>query len=1063
MSKGKIKKYTLIDGFDKLDLSPFVPVAGPRDSGYEPLVKFVSSAVKKSALDYKFLPRTLDYKFLPDLFRFFVGRQFKLVKPLLGAETQWTLQPPPSQKVAGGKPRGKNSKYPTINLLDAQAIVDANFANFSASFKFKDYFTTMDSPVDATHQPWWGQSNPNLPPENAEKSLIRWEQTTKAVAEFLKEYQEAQSSDVEGIGLSVRAFRNYQPQSADDKATAGVDVMPLSTLSITPYDDTVMGNVYSAAGLQKAIYYTGNPPISPNTMAREQTFFFRMLYQTMFPLVTTADDLVASRPFHTYFVADFNVATPFSEKNMEDEHTTARNVKVTPYYNFYNELFELNPENVLSEWQLPNPYVYNAYKSSPKSTSGYFHQLIDLGNKTPISKNKLSVKDYVKLTRNSSVFIEDGKPWAYSDLHPFALLGALPYRTAARFNTIVLTDKLLMNSTKALKKAFPYGVEIDLGTQFSSGFMDVINRRSPTGGLVNMFMTLFANNTTHYNTYNPSGGDISFAHRFVMCNDFVTFPVDGFVNEEINTTLRRNVSMVDTQIFDLSQLLNMTSLEKFDDSYGPYINDEKNVKLSNLLNIHKEKHGHSDSMEVFHAAINTINDDLNEYLFNRAPTMREAYEGKKCHTEIIAYEIVKYKYENAADPSQKRVKRKVQSIFIPNMFDKDTPLSYLDTQVFYEQSYVYEVYAHTLVVGAAYRYSRGEVQVPPLNTQGDAYDGYISIDDGLWQYKSPRMSAPISEPYAIIVRAPYYNNEEINSPAGTPAQETLVTDKPPLPPDIAFHAYEGVSDRFLMLLNQNYGERPLIPNTQIFAEDAAKIATYKNAQKAESKPQGHILYKTDDNRGTYEIYRLNRKPEEWSDFRDEENVKRITLNSLKQSGIDDIISSNVTYYYFARFVDVHGNISNPTNIFSVRIVKEEASPPFMVLKPFHFKRPEAITSMPFKKYIKIALSDNLRKAVGENAETADVAYQPKSGVGFKKYKFRVISQKTGKKIDINVDMKPQIVDKFIASTMAAVGGDITGAPVTDPANPTGSEVYNKAEGLLNNANIINSSDTLCGD
>ena len=1067
MSKGKIKKYTLIDSFDKLDLSDFVAVEGPRLR--EPLVKFASCAVKKSALHYKFLPHSRDYKFLPDLFRFFVGRRFKLVKPLIGPETQWTLQSPPSQKVAGKKitgPRAKNTQYPTMNLLEAREIVDINFANFSASFQFKDYFmpaATRGTVWTSSHYPAWGQSNPNLPPENPEKSLTRWEETTEAVGNFLKEYQEAQSNDVEGVGLSVRAFRNYQPQSADDKPTAGVDVMPLSTLSVAPYNHAIGESVVAfTTGLQKALYYTGNPPTSPNTMARQQTFFFRMLYQAMFPQVATANDVVAPRPFHTYFVADFNVATAFSEKSMEDAHTTARNVKVTPYYNFYSELFELSPENVRTEWQLPNPYVYNAYKSSPKSTSGYFHQLIDLGNKTPVSKDKLTVKDYVELTRKSSVFFEEGKPWAYSDIHPWSILGALPHRTAARFNTIVLTDKLLMNSTKALKKAFPYGVEIDLGTQFSSGLLDLINQRSPTGGLINMFMTLLANNTTHYNTFNLSAPDISFAHRFVMCNDFVTFPVDGFVNEDINTTLRRNVSMVDTQIFDLSQLLNMTSLERFDDSYGPYINDEKNVKISNLLNIHKEKHGHADSMEVFHAAINTINDDLNEYLFNKAPTMREIYEGKKCHTEVIAYEIVKYKYVPGSAPDQ-RMKRRVQSIFIPNMFDKDTPLNYLDTQVFYEQSYVYEVYAHTLVVGAAYKYTRGSIQQAPLNTQGDSFDGYISIEDGLWQYKSPRMVAPTAEPYAIIVRAPYYNNEEINSPADEPLRETLVTDKPPLPPDIAFHPYQGVPDRLLMLLNQNYGERPLIPNTQIFAEDAAKVAAMKEAQKGEPKPQGHILYKTDDNRGTYEIYRLNRKPEKWSDFRDTDNVKRITLNSLKQSGIDDIISPNVTYYYFARFVDVHGNISNPTNIFSVRIVKEEASPPYMVLEPFQFKKPEAITSIPFKKYIKIALSDNLRKAVGENAETADVAYQPKTGVGFKKYKFRVISQKTGKKIDINVDMNTQIIDKFVSSTMAAVGGDNTGAPVTDPANPTGSEAYKEAEGLLNNANIINSSDTLCGD
>lgn len=1057
MSKGKTKKYTLIDGFDKLDLSPFTKQKSLA------LTKFIASAVKKGALDYKFLPRSLDYKFLPDLFRFLVGRQFHLVKPLPGRETQWTLAPPPSQQIAGSSVEFKTSDAPKINLLDAQQIIDTNFANFSASFKFTDYFTNLTVSDDRTHQPWWGLSNPNIPPEAPTDSFLRWDKTTQAVKDFFIEWQEADTSYTTPEGLSAHAFRGHQFQGPSDKPSAELGIMPLSTLSVAPYNEQAKGNIHIVSGLTKALYDTG-AYWNQTTKTRAQTFFFRMIYQLMFPMVQTMDEVFASYPFHTYFVADFNVATPFSEKSMEDEHTVARNVKVTPYYNFYNELFELSPQNVVSEWQLPNPYVYNAYKSSPKSTSGYFHQLIDLGNKTPISKDKLTVKDYVKLTRNSSVWIEEGKPFPYSDLHPFSSLGALPYRTAARFDTIVLTDKGLLNSTKALKKAFPYGVEIDLGTQFSSGLMDTINRRSPTGGMANMLMTLLANNTTYYNTYNPSGGDISFAHRFVMYHDFVNFMMeDTTLDDSALQTLHNNVAMVDTQIFDLSQLLNMDSLETFNNTYGPYINDEKNVKLSNLLNIHEVKHGHADSMEVFHSALNTINDDIIEYLFNRAPSLKEAYEGKKCHTEVIAYEIVKYKYDDADGTLPGRQKKRIQSIFIPNMFDKDTPLSYLDTQVFYEQKYVYEVYAHTLVVGAVYRYNRGFPQPPPPGTQGDMYDGYISLEEGLYEYKPPRLIAPIIDPYALIVRAPYYNNEELIRPGGEEHHETFVTDKPPLPPDIAFHPYQGSANRVLMLLNQNYGQRPLIPNTQIFSTDAAKVAEYKEAQKAEAKPQGHILYKTDDNRGTYEIYRLNKKPEQWSDFRDEANVKKITLNSLKQSGTDDIISSNVTYYYFARFIDVHGNISNPTNIFSVRIVKEEASPPFMVLKPFHFKRPTAITSVPFKKYIKIALSDNLRKAVGQSAETADVAYQPLAGDAFKKYKFRITSKKTGKKIDINVDMNNQIINKFVSSNMNAVGGDTTGAPVTDPANPTGSEVYKESEGLLNNANIVNSSDTLCGD
>ena len=45
------------------------------------------------------------------------------------------------------------------------------------------------------------------------------------------------------------------------------------------------------------------------------------------------------------------------------------------------------------------------------------------------------------------------------------------------------------------------------------------------------------------------------------------------------------------------------------------------------------------------------------------------------------------------------------------------------------------------------------------------------------------------------------------------------------------------------------------------------------------------------------------------------------IDNAQASGYQDDILPNVDYYYFARFEDIHENISNPTNIFYIRMVK----------------------------------------------------------------------------------------------------------------------------------------------
>lgn len=109
------------------------------------------------------------------------------------------------------------------------------------------------------------------------------------------------------------------------------------------------------------------------------------------------------------------------------------------------------------------------------------------------------------------------------------------------------------------------------------------------------------------------------------------------------------------------------------------------------------------------------------------------------------------------------------------------------------------------------------------------------------------------------------------------------------------------------------------------------VESYRTSQASLNLPFGEVLFKTDDFNGTYIVYRTNRKPVDWRPF---EQIK--TIDNQQLSAFEDKIAPNVDYYYYARFVDVHGNSSNPTNVFYLRIVKEGGFPPYMVLKTYDF-------------------------------------------------------------------------------------------------------------------------------
>jgi hypothetical protein len=1017
----KIKKYTLIDGFDKLDLSThWMP------SLKDTLIK--ETTTTRHSYAHPFLASPASYKFLPDMFRFLTGRRFRIAN----THPHFLLAEPPTKRMVSKYNDYINLTGPHINdfyidLLNLKEIINHNFEEMSSAFKFEDYFTKPigGAPSKIILGGAKDDNDPNSVGISMEDYAARIKTTKSLIASTIKNKTISKSK------ITIGAFG----ASTGGGGAPGVFPNKFKSLKFPSMDPALMA-----------------PDIQP--WLAGALFGFKggnlgftipaVVLQLMFLRLLTPSNGATITPYHTYFVADFAKGTSPAETDPTEVYFSAvafDKVKISSYYNYYDELYESRLPNMQHEWQLPNPYVYNAYKNLKDQASAYFRKLIVLGQDKTFNKTEFTLKDYIKTTKTST--LPEGT-LQFDDVPPQSWPGtALPmslpnFSDAARYRTILLGNKELTNSTETLKKSLPYGVEIDLGPKSPSALMTAIKVKAPLAG--DIFLSMLANNSTNYQLENSA------AHRFIIYRDFLD------KTEGASKAYKSKFSLVDLQIFDLSAMLN-EPMETFYDKYGKYINDNKNVNISQQQVTPGDDTSDLGTALLIASAVNAtthqIKGTVEKYLNDKKLSIYQIYAGKKCHTEVIAYEIVKRK--NLPEGEYNPV---LQSIFIPNTFGEDSPLSYLDTQVFYGTDYIYEIFAHTLVVGSVYAYTHNTT--PPTSDPAEAGSADLEQDKYL-EFNLNQSRTVNTTPYAVIVRAPYYNNVSLLS-SGAAQKSTSVLDKPPLPPEISFQPYRGSANKILILLNQNYGEKLLIPNSQISITDAQKISSYKEDQKEEGHPPGHILYKTDDGQGTYEIYRITGKPDSWASFGSAVDLKKITLDSTKQSGIDDRIGANTNYYYFARFIDVHGNISNPSDIFKVRIVKEEATPPFMVLKPFTFKRLKLITRIPFKKYVKIALNDSIREIDGDDATTATVLYKPPGGI-LKKYKFRITSMQTGKKIDINVDMKNTIIDKFAAKDLATIGGDVEGAPIVSAENPYQSEAQKEGEKALTTADFGNNIET----
>ena len=244
-----------------------------------------------------------------------------------------------------------------------------------------------------------------------------------------------------------------------------------------------------------------------------------------------------------------------------------------------------------------------------------------------------------------------------------------------------------------------------------------------------------------------------------------------------------------------------------------------------------------------------------------------------------------------------------------------------------------------------------------------------------------------------------------------------VLDNPPIHPEVEFIPLKGINNRIKIIMNSGIGRYEL-PSEIIESNEEQQVNKLKLSQNKEITDR-EMRYETDDHPVLYEIFRIKEKPKSFADFsgnkiHDASTLLGDDIQPLRASGVAvvDKIKPNTKYYYCVRSIDNHGHISYPSPIYEVEMV-DDGGAVFPIIRLCEFApQIESQPSLGGKRYIHIQPTMP-QMLVNEEAsgiiDTASVKDIDKLTLGIseqavwgKKFKIRLTSKSTGKKIDLNV-------------------------------------------------------------
>jgi len=393
--------------------------------------------------------------------------------------------------------------------------------------------------------------------------------------------------------------------------------------------------------------------------------------------------------------------------------------------------------------------------------------------------------------------------------------------------------------------------------------------------------------------------------------------------------------------------------------------------------------------------------DLRKYVKqnNLTRTFAEILEGKKAHSEIVAYHVEKINANT----------NEVMQDFYFSDSGEVLEINFIDTQIITGKKYIYRVNAINFVIATDYAYRlpnttpSGETQVAqtaPSSAGGDRFvakdeadenqytiieiiydqfsgtpikatvrkpDGTIAVieytdeeaaelleekekeadNSGKQEKKEEGTSSPSPGPTLLKTKVTVLSNTRFNI-IETPFFEKQITvfDKPPMFPQVTFLPYQGKDDKISVLLQSNAGR---VTEEVVKIKETDREVHDFMAENQGKTAQDKLGFGSDSLPTQFEVLVLDYLPTSYQDFKNSRSVR--TVATGKTGFVSFSVEPNKQYYFCFRAID-DGGISNPTEVFRARMVSYQNGI-FLDMEAIELRKPRSLDPMYFQKIIKI--------------------------------------------------------------------------------------------------------------
>ena len=417
----------------------------------------------------------------------------------------------------------------------------------------------------------------------------------------------------------------------------------------------------------------------------------------------------------------------------------------------------------------------------------------------------------------------------------------------------------------------------------------------------------------------------------------------------------------------------------------------------------------------------------NSVVKENSRTFKDIMRGRTCYSETLFYRIEK------TDATGKFI----QNFYVLN----DSQLidvELIDTQVVYGKQYNYTIHAIQFVIGNNYNYEN-------LGATMDVIAG---------------SQTPLTEVSAIVRVVNSMSAKLIELPYIMP-KSTVVQESPPIAPIVDFVPFRNNDKQVLVLFQNGTGVQHARP-------EIVKKEDFEAVQKTSKDKDGNVTFKSEGDTTAFEMYRISEYtmpdgPKSLMDFGNPKLSKKVTLSTLDGTpSFLDRISPNTKFWYIFRSLDEKHNdtleamnFSNTTNIYQVQAINNEGAIYFTLNtfdKDYFFLRNktlygDTLPTKTFRKYLRVkpnfsqsiidedpqtgginfddpsiteSVKDYVENVLYDDVRQIKLGVKEKSVFGFdennsetdfNQFKIRIISKKTGKKVDIFTRFRKPILQK----------------------------------------------------